>query len=87
MLFESQFIDLKNLLPWNKKRAQQSAIRAIIEQRRRVYPESAIAADSATIIAHIEQMRHFQDAKTILVYYPIHNEVDLRALLEKYRDS
>ena len=87
MLFESQFIDFKNLLPWNKKRAQQSAIRAIIEQRRRVYPEESIAADSATIISHIEQMRHFQNAQTILAYYPIHNEVDLRSLLEKYRDS
>ncbi|MGN0235655.1 MAG: 5-formyltetrahydrofolate cyclo-ligase [Paludibacteraceae bacterium] len=62
-------------------------MRSILEQRRRVYPESAIAADSATIISHIEQMHTFQNAETVLAYYPIHNEVDLRALLEKYRDT
>ena len=84
MLFASQLKDVQSLLPWNKKRSQQKALRAIIEQRRRVYPESAAAADSLAIVSRIEQMRAFQDAKTILLYYPIHNEVDLRPLLEKY---
>ena len=87
MLFESQLIDLKNLLPWNKKRSQQGAIRAIMEQRRRIYPAESIAADSAAIISHTEQMRHVQDSETTLAYFRIANEVDLRALLEKYRDS
>ena len=87
MLFESQLHDLRMLFPWNRKRNQQKALRAIYEQRRRIYPEDAIAKDSAAIIAMIEKMHTFQQAKSILVYYPIHNEVDLRGLLEKYRTS
>src|SRR5574344_1880703 len=87
MLFESQLHDLRMLFPWNRKRNQQKALRAIYEQRRRIYPEDAIAKDSAAIIAMIEKMHTFQQAKSILVYYPIHNEVDLRGLLENYRTS
>lgn len=87
MLFASQISDLKALMPWNKKRNRQKALRALIEQRRRVYPSASAASDSAAIIAQIERMRTFQDARTVLLYYPIHNEVDLRPLLTKYGDS
>lgn len=87
MLFEAQIHDFKMMLPWVHIRKEQSALRAIVEQRRRMLTPEEVAADSERIIAQIEQMSTFRDAKTVLMYYPIHNEVDLRPLLNKYADQ
>lgn len=87
MLFASQLQDLKNRLPWNIKRQQQQALRTIVEQKRRIYPADQAATDAQTIVEKIEQSDIFRNARTVLLYYPIHNEVDLRPLLEKYHDS
>lgn len=84
MLFDAQFHDLKMLLPWVRIRREKAAMRAIVEQRRRILTEEEIADGSAKIIAQLEQMSVFREAKTVLLYYPIRNEVDLRPLLEKY---
>lgn len=84
MLFASQLHDLKMLLPWVRVRHEQLTMRAIIEQQRRVMTPEQVKEQSALIIARLEQMSSFQNAKTVLLYYPIHNEVDLRPLLEKY---
>lgn len=87
MLFASQLHDLKNCLPWRTKRLQQQALRTIVEQKRRVYPAEQAAADSQTVVGKIEQSAAFRNARTVLLYYPIHNEVDLRPLLDKYYSS
>jgi len=87
MLFEAQLHDLKMWLPWVSARKEQSALRAIVEQQRRMLTKEQVASDSARIIAQIEQMSAFHDAQTVLIYYPVHNEVDLRPLLEKYGDQ
>ena len=84
MLFDSQIHDVKSWLPWVRIRREQSALRAIVEQRRRMLSPEEVAADSALICAQIEQMSAFREAQTVLIYYPIHNEVDLRPLLAKY---
>ena len=59
-------------------------MRAVVEQRRRIMSEQEVQEQSALIIAQLEQMSAFQEAKVVLLYYPIHNEVDLRPLLTKY---
>ena len=87
MLFESQIYDLKMWLPWVHARREQQALRAIVEQQRRIMTPEQVAEQSARIVAQIEQMSWFQNAQTVLIYYPIHNEVDLRPLLNKYKDQ
>lgn len=87
MLFDSQIHDIKSWLPWVRIRREQAALRAIVEQRRRMLSPEEVAADSARICEQIEQMSSFRDAKTVLIYYPVHNEVDLRPLLAKYQDQ
>lgn len=87
MLFEGQIHDFVQRLPWVRIKREKRSIRGIIEQRRRIYPKESVEADSAAIIAQIEQMHCFRDAQTIMIYYPIHNEVDLRPLVKKYLDS
>ena len=87
MLFESQIKDLINHLPWVKTRKEQASLRGIMEQQRRMLSPESAAEQSARIIANIEHLPVFRDAKTVLLYYPIHNEVDLRPLLAKYEDQ
>lgn len=84
MLFESQIHDFMMWLPWVRVRREQSALRAIMEQRRRVMSPEDVAGQSELIMAQLEQMSAFKEARTVLLYYPIHNEVDLRPLLTKY---
>lgn len=71
-------------LPWVRARRQQSALRVVAEQQRRMMTKEQVAEQSALIVAQIEQMSAFREAHTVLIYYPIHNEVDLRPLLAKY---
>ena len=84
MLFDAQIRDFWQSLPWVRARREQKELRAIIEQQRRLLKPEEIAEKSARIIAQIEQMTVFREARTVLLYYPIHNEVDLRPLLSKY---
>ncbi len=84
MLFESQIHDLKMLFPWVRVRHEQQALRSLIEQRRRMLTEEEVTAQSALIMSQLEQMSAFREARTVLLYYPIHKEVDLRPLLTKY---
>lgn len=84
MLFEAQLHDFFNWLPWVRVRRQQRAMRAVIEQRRRMMSPEQVAKDSQRIMDQLELMSVFREAKTVMLYYPIHNEVDLRPLLSKY---
>jgi len=84
MLFDAQLHDLKMMLPWVHARREQASMRAVVEQRRRMLSPEEVSADSERIISQIEQMSVFRDAQTVMLYYPVHNEVDLRPLLTKY---
>ena len=85
MLFQAQLHDLKMLFPWIRSRQEKRAMRALVEQRRRIMTPEEVAEQSGRIMDQLERMSMFRDAKTVLLYYPIHNEVDLRPLLTKYR--
>jgi len=85
MLFDAQIHDLKSLLPWVRTRRDQRALRSIVDQQRRIMRQEQVDTESAKIIEQIEQMSAFRDAHTVMVYYPVHNEVDLRPLVNKYR--
>ena len=84
MLFESQIHDFKAWLPWFRVRNEQRALRAIVEQQRRIMTPEQVAEQSGLIITQLAQMAAFREAQTVMLYYPIHNEVDLRPLLTKY---
>ena len=86
-LFASQFNDLMAMLPWVRLKKEKEAMRGIMEQRRRIYPREQVKADSTAIMERIEQLPQFQEAKVVLVYYPIHHEVDLRSLMTKYESE
>lgn len=83
-LFSSQWLDLKRLLPWEEVSREKKSMRAILEQRRRVLSKEDVATNSEAIVSQIEQTEAFRSASVVMVYYPIHNEVDLLPLVRKY---
>lgn len=86
-LFVSQLIDLKRRIPWIRTKREKDALRGLVEQRRRLVSEEYIQEQSAHIISQIEKMHWFREAKTVMVYCPVHKEVDLMPLVEKYKDQ
>ena len=84
MLFESQIHDFVQSLPWVRARKEQMAMRGIVEQQRRILTPEEVRTESDKVIAQLEQMSAFHEAKTVMLYWPIHNEVELRPLLTKY---
>lgn len=87
MLFESQIRDFKRLLPWNRVQKSKSDLRELIRQKLRVQSSEDRHAWSEAVIARIEEQHCFRHAHVVMLYYPIHHEVDLRPLLDKYKDE
>lgn len=85
MLFETNIKDLLRLLPSNKLRLAKNKMRELLVQKRRVMPTSERQMYSQQILDQLEQMTCFRDAKTILLYYPIQNEVDVLPLVKKFK--
>ena len=87
ILFAGQIHDLIALLPWSRLKKQKRAVREIFEQRRRVYSKTKAAADSQTLVERISHLPMFINARTVMLYIPIHNEVNLQGLLDLYKDQ
>jgi 5-formyltetrahydrofolate cyclo-ligase len=60
-------------------------MRELLVQKRRVMPTSERQMYSQQILEQLEQMTCFRDAKTVLLYYPIQNEVDVLPLVKKFK--
>ena len=85
MLFETNIKDLLRLLPSNKLRLAKNKMRELLVQKRRVMSASDRQMYSQQILDQLEQMTCFIEAKTILLYYPIQNEVDVLPLVKKFK--
>ena len=85
MLFESVLLDIAKLFPSEKKLWEKNQMRELLSQKRRILTKEQILEQSALIISQLEQLPCFQSAKTVLLYYPMHNEVDLLPLIKKYK--
>jgi len=87
MLFQSQYEDIVYRLPWIRTHRKKQEMRTLDGQKRRIMQPERVKAESHAIIEQIERMQCFKEAKTVMVYYPIHNEVDLRHLVHLYQDE
>lgn len=87
MLFESQLHDLYGMLPWVAAHRDKQSLRNVDSQKRRILTPEQIQEASTKAIARIEEMYHFQNAKVIMVYFPVHKEIDLRPLVQKYANE
>ena len=87
MLFESQIRDFKRILPWNRTAKRKADLRELIRQKLRVQSDADLQSWSEAVIDRIEQLHCFRRAHVVMLYYPVHHEVDLRPLLDKYKDE
>lgn len=87
MLFESQLRDFKRLLPWNRIKKRKTDLRELMRQKLRVQTPEDLKSWSEAVIERIEQLHMFRHAHVVMFYYPVHHEVDLRPLLDKYKDE
>ena len=87
MLFESQIRDFKKLLPWNRIKKRKTDLRELMRQKLRIQSAEDLQAWSEAVIERIEQLHTFRHAHVVMFYYPVHHEVDLRPLLDKYKDE
>lgn len=85
MLFESVLLDVFRLLPSQKLLHEKKKMREILLQKRRMITKEQVSFFSDMIVEHIESMPIFQSAKTVLLYYPIKNEVNMLPLIKKYK--
>lgn len=87
MLFESQILDFKCLLPWVRTERKKKALRELLRQKLRMVTEEDRKEWSDAVISRLEESQSFRHAHVVMLYYPVHNEVDLRGLLDKYKDE
>lgn len=64
---------------------RKNTLRQSVLGFRRSLSLEAQAQKSQTICEILENLTVFKNAKTLLFYYPVNGEVDLRPLFEKYR--
>ena len=87
MLFQSQILDIKRWLPWTRTKKRKMEVRELMRQKLRIQSADDLQAWSAQVIERIEQLHAFRHAHVVMFYYPVHHEVDLRPLLDKYKDE
>ena len=85
MLFESNIKDLLNLLPQRRLHRAKQRIRELLIQKRRMLAAEERCSLSESILSQLEKMTVFREAKTVLLYYPKNNEVDVLALFKRYK--
>ena len=85
MLFEANIKDLLSLLPQRRLHRAKQSLRELLIQKRRMLSAEERSAQSALILSQLEKMTVFQEAKTILLYYPKNNEVDVLPLFKRYK--
>lgn len=87
MLFESVIIDILKFLPSHKLLAEKKQVRELLAQKRRLLTKDEVTNQSALVVEALEQISCFQSAKTVLIYYPTHNEVNVLSLIKKYKKT
>ena len=87
MLFEANIRDLLSLLPQRRLHRAKQRMRELLIQKRRMLSAEERTAQSALILNQLEKMTIFREAKTVLLYSPKNNEVDVLPLFKRHKDK
>ena len=63
----------------------KNKLRELQSQKRRLLTTEMVREQSERVVAHLEQLPAFESAQTVLIYYPMHNEIDVLSLIKKYK--
>jgi 5-formyltetrahydrofolate cyclo-ligase len=64
---------------------EKQQVRELLIQKRRMLSADERKELSESILSQLERMTIFQEAKTVLLYYPKNNEVDVLPLFKRYK--
>lgn len=87
MLFETNIRDLLKLLPSRKIHRDKQRMRELLIQKRRMLSADERKVLSESVLSQLEKMHCFRDAKTVMLYFPKDNEVDVLPLFKRYKDK
>lgn len=85
MLFETNIRDLLKMLPSRQMHREKQQVRELLIQKRRMLSADERKELSESILSQLERMTIFQEAKTVLLYYPKNNEVDVLPLFKRHK--
>ncbi len=85
MLFETNILELLKFLPSRRLLQEKRRTRELLTQKRRLMTKDQVEQESDKLLAHLELLPAFQAAKTVMIYYPTHNEVDVLSLIKKHK--
>ena len=78
---------IRQFFPWVILHRKKQSVRHEIQSIRQHFHTPDVVEQSAQIVARIESLPEFQQAKVVMLYYPKGHEVDLRAILQHYGDT
>ncbi|MBR1563855.1 MAG: 5-formyltetrahydrofolate cyclo-ligase [Paludibacteraceae bacterium] len=81
-MFQSVIEDIKKLLPSYKTQKQKKDLRAHLLQKRRLLTADVVATCSDEVVTQLLGNPAYQQAKTVMFYYPANNEINLLRLAE-----
>lgn len=81
-MFQSLVEDVKKFLPSYKKNKKKKELRAILLQKRRILTKETVKQCSDEVVEQIVCNEAYQKAKTVMLYYPVDNEIDVLRLAE-----
>ena len=87
MLFETNIRELLKLLPSQQVHRAKQRMRELLIQKRRMLSAEERKSLSESILSQLELMQCFREAKTVLLYYPKNNEVDVLPLFKRHKDK
>ena len=86
-MFQSIIEDFKRLLPKYRKQRRKSELRAWLAQKRRILKVGDVGLCSAEVVKQIAESDAFRQAATVMIYYPVQNEINLLDLYEQFGQS
>ncbi len=81
-LFQSVIENIMHKFPSYRRKKEKRYIRSVLAQKRRTLSKEEVEICSAEVVAQIADSRVFKEAQTVMLYYPVHNEIDLRGLIQ-----
>lgn len=78
---------LRAHLPSQRLRRRKEELRAVLAQKRRILTPEQTALCSQEVVMQLLRCPEFLEARHVLLYYPVHNEIDVRALLAAAPDK
>ena len=70
------------MMPTYRTEHAKQSMRAQLKQKRRILQQGTVSACSEEVVNKIMESEDYMRARTVMIYYPLQNEINLLALLK-----